>query len=291
MELLPFGPTAKAPASNFRHRLCPARQDHGTLPVLLVPVDDTALAVTDTGGPGVPVVYLNGQFATQSYWRRVIAELGTGWRHITYDERARGKSGRSADYSLEVAVRDVDAVLAARGVDRPLLVGWSYGAFVAAHWASRDPDRTVGAVLVDGAYPYDWLDEAMEQRIRKLFRRLSWFMPLLRPFGMAPRMNAEQQANSNIELGVISRERELGPVLDNITVPMRYVVASGTSFGSRGDEQERIRTSLDSVTARNPNIQISAKVASNHGAILRKDFRAIAEAVRETAAAHDQEVR
>ena len=57
----------------------------------MVPVDDTALAVTDTGGPGIPVVYLNGQFATQGYWRRVIAELGTGWRHITYDERARGK--------------------------------------------------------------------------------------------------------------------------------------------------------------------------------------------------------
>jgi pimeloyl-ACP methyl ester carboxylesterase len=250
----------------------------------MVPVDDTALAVTDTGGPGIPVVYLNGQFATQSYWRRVIAELGTGWRHITYDERARGKSKRSADYSFEVAVRDVDAVLAARGVDRALLVGWSYGAYVAAHWASRNPDRALGAVLVDGAYPYDWLDEATEQRIRKLFRRLGWFMPLLRPTGLTPRMTAEQQADSNIELGVISRERELGPVLDNITVPVRYVVASGTSFGSRGDEQEQIRTSLDAVTARNPNIKVSEKVASNHGAILRKDFRAIAEAVREVAA-------
>jgi pimeloyl-ACP methyl ester carboxylesterase len=250
----------------------------------MVPVDDTALAVTDTGGPGVPVVYLNGQFATQGYWRRVIADLGTGWRHITYDERARGKSKRSADYSFKVAVRDVDAVLEARGVDRPLLVGWSYGAYVAAHWASRNPDRTVGAVLVDGAYPYDWLDDATEQRIRKLFRRLGWFMPLLRPTGLVPRMTAEQQADSNIELGVISRERELGPVLDNITVPVRYVVASGTSFGSRGDEQERIRTSLDAVTGRNPNIKVSEKVASNHGAILRKDFRAIAEAVREVAA-------
>jgi hypothetical protein len=45
------------------------------------------------------------------------------------------------------------------------------------------------------------------------------------------------------------------------------------------------------LTARNPNIQISAKVASNHGAILRKHFHAIAEAVRETAATQDQEVR
>jgi len=38
------------------------------------------------------------------------------------------------------------------------------------------------------------------------------------------------------------------------------------------------------VTARNPNIHISTKVGSNHGAILRKEFPAIAEAVREVAA-------
>jgi pimeloyl-ACP methyl ester carboxylesterase len=249
----------------------------------MVPVGDTALAVTDTGGPGIPVIYLNGQFATQGYWRRVLAELGTGWRHITYDERARGKSKRSADYSFETAVRDVDVVLAARGVHRALVVGWSYGAFVGAHWASRNPERAMGAVLVDGALPYDWLDDAMERRIRKLFRRMSWFLPLLRPTGLAPRMTADQQADSNIEVGRISRERELGPVLDAITVPVRYVLASGTSFGSKGDEQERIRASLDQVCERNPNIRLAAKVASNHGAILKKDFPAIAEAVREVA--------
>ena len=231
------------------------------------------------------MVYLNGQFATAGYWRRVIAERGRGGgTSPTTSGPAAGKSKRSADYSFEAAIRDLDAVLAARGVDRALLVGWSYGAVVAAYWASRNPDRTVGAVLVDGAYPYDWLDDAMEQRIRKLFRRMSWFTPLLRPTGLTPRMTSEQQADSNIELGKLSRERELGPVLDSIAVPVRHVVASGASLGSHGDEQERIRTSLDAVTARNPNIQISAKTASNHGAILRKDFRAIAEAVREVAA-------
>ena len=241
----------------------------------MVPVDDTALAVTDTGGPGIPVVYLNGQFATQGYWRRVIAELGTGWRHITYDERARGrKSKRSADYSFEAAVRDVDAVLAARGVDRALVVGWSYGAFVAAHWASRnpgpcrgrgpgrrraavrlarrghgaaDPEAVPAVELVHAAAAPDGPDPADERRRR-------W----------------RTATSSSARL---ARERELGPVLDSITVPTRYVVASGTSFGSKGDEQERIRASLDAVIARNPNIKISAKVASNHGAILKKDFR------------------
>ena len=251
----------------------------------MVPVDDTALAVADTGGPGIPVIYLNGQFATQGYWRRVIADLGPAFRHITYDERARGKkSKRSADYSFEAAVRDVDVVLAARGVERALVVGWSYGAFVAAHWASRNPHRCVGAVLVEGAQPYDWMTDEMAQRMRKLFKRLNLFMPLLRPTGLTPRMSATEMAEINIELGWLARVSELGPVMDNITVPTRYVLASGTSFGSKGDEQELIRTGVNAVVARKPNIKISATVPSNHAAILKKDFHAVADAVREVAA-------
>ncbi|MEV0168084.1 alpha/beta fold hydrolase [Nonomuraea fuscirosea] len=249
----------------------------------MVPVDDTALAVTDAAGDGVPVIYLNGHAAVQWQWRRVLAELGTQWRHITYDMRGRGKSQRSADCSFETNIRDVDAVLAARGVARAVVVGWSYGAFVAAHWASRNPARTVGAVLVEGAQPYDWFDESMEPGMRKLWKRIWWPMQLLRPFGMAPRMTADQLADSNIEVGKIARERDLGPVLDSIAVPARYVVASGESFGSQGGH-EQTRASLPAVTARNPNIHISAKVAGNHGSILRKDYRAIAEAVREVAA-------
>src|SRR4051794_33508182 len=101
----------------------------------MLPVDDTALAVTDTGGSGAPIVYLNGAYADQSHWLRVIAELGGDYRHITYDERARGKSKRSTDYSFEACLRDLDAVLAAREVDRPLLVGWSYGGILSWHWA------------------------------------------------------------------------------------------------------------------------------------------------------------
>lgn len=247
----------------------------------MVLVNDTALAVTDSGGCGPAVIYLNGQFATQGYWRRVIAELGSGWRHITYDERARGrKSGRSSDYSFEAAVRDVDAVLDARGVDRALVVGWSYGAFVAAHWASRNPDRAIGAVLVDGAQPHDWLTDEMEQGIRKIFRRLHWLMVPLRVTGLTPRMTAAEMAECNIEVGRLARVRQLGPVMDRITVPTRYVLASGTSFGSTGDGQEQIRASVPAVAERNPHITIHAKVGSSHGAILRKDFRAIAEAVR-----------
>ncbi|WP_376769909.1 hypothetical protein [Nocardiopsis metallicus] len=55
-------------------------------------------------------------------------------------------------------------------------------------------------------------------------------------------------------------------------------------MGSENDQQEQMRRTLDPVRARNPNLTISAKVASDHGTIVRKDFRAIAEAARELAA-------
>ena len=248
----------------------------------MVPVDDTALAVTDTGGPGPSVVYLNGSYADQSHWRRVIAELGSDYRHITYDERAQGKSKRSKDYSFEACVRDVDAVLNARGVDRPLLVGWSYGAALAVHWADRNPDHVLGVVAVDGGIPYGITGEEARERIRRLFRRMRLLLPLVRPFGLAARMSADQHAEVNIEANEI--QAAIAPVLDRLTCQVRYVLATGGNLGASQEEMEQVRVSLDPVLARDPNIRVSAKVASNHSKILRNDFRAVADAVRELAA-------
>ncbi|MEV7020532.1 alpha/beta hydrolase [Kitasatospora sp. NPDC093558] len=251
----------------------------------MVQVEDTALAVTDTGGSGTPVVYLNGSYADQSHWRRVIAELGPGYRHITFDERARGKSGKSADYSFEACLRDVDAVLAARGVERPILVGWSYGALIAVNWAARNPERVAGVVAVDGAMPSpsDWLDDAQRAKIRKLFRRLSPLFPICRPLGMAARMNAAQHADINFQAIELCAPTALEPALDRLTAPTRYVVATGGNLGAKEKDIEQFRANLEPVLARNPNIKVSAKVPSNHSKILRKDFRAVAAATRELA--------
>ncbi|MEV0110758.1 alpha/beta fold hydrolase [Nocardia sp. NPDC050799] len=255
----------------------------------MVPVDDTALAVTDTRGPGRPVVYLNGSYAGQRSWRRVIAELGPEWRHVTYDERARGGSKRSADYSFEGCLRDVDAVVEATGVDRPLLVGWSYGAALAVHWADRNPHRIAGVVSVDGAVPWGYTGEEGRETIRRLWRRMRLFLPLVRPFGMSASMSAAQHAEVNIEINEVCAALE--PVLDRLACPVRYILATGANLGGGAEEMEQMRASLDPVLRRNPNLRVSAKVGSNHTQILRKDFRAVAAAVRQTAAVHDGEDR
>jgi pimeloyl-ACP methyl ester carboxylesterase len=248
----------------------------------MVPVDDTALAVTDTGGTGVPVVYLNGSYASQRHWKRVIADLGSGYRHISFDERARGGSGQSADYSFEACLRDIDAVLAARGVDRALLVGWSYGALLGVHWANRHPERTLGVVGVDGPYPVGWTKDAEHEEIRKVFRRMRLMLPLARRLGMAARFSGEQHVEVAIEAHLL--HAALTPILETVPVPVRYVVASGEAVGSRDDLQEQMRKTLDPLLIRNPNLKVGAKVASNHGSILRKDSPAVATVVRELAA-------
>lgn len=83
-------------------------------------------------------------------------------------------------------------------------------------------------------------------------------------------LSAMQMAEIKIELGWLARVSELGPVMDNVTVPTLYVLASGTPFGSHGDEQEWSHTGVNAVVERKPNIKISAKVASNYGAILKR---------------------
>lgn len=252
----------------------------------MVPVDDTALYVSDTGGPGRPVVYLNGAYADQSHWRRVIADLGGDYRHITYDERARGRSKRSADYSFEACLRDLAAVLDARGVDRPLVVGWSYGGVLSWHWADRHPDRVAGVVCVD-AFPVGLTGKAGHERIRQLFGRWRLLFPIAARLGLAARMSADQHADVNIELNEIGDAS--GPVLERLTCPVRFVLATGDSLGTHGGEMDQGRTSLDRVFDHNPNVRLSAKVASNHTRILRNDSPAVARAVRELATSQVQE--
>ncbi|TWP51979.1 alpha/beta hydrolase [Lentzea tibetensis] len=246
----------------------------------MLPVDDTELYVRDTGGPGRPVVYLNGAYADQKHWKRVIADLGSDYRHITFDERARGKSKRSADYTFEACLRDLDAVLTARGVEKPLLVGWSYGGIIGWHWADRNPDRVQGLVTVD-AFPVGLTGEAGRERIRKMFRQWRLVLPIAARFGLGARMSADEHADVNIELNEIAPASV--PVLDRLVCPVRFVMATGDSLGSEAGEMEQGRKVLDQVLAANPNIKVSAKVASNHSKILRNDSPAVALAVRELA--------
>src|SRR5215471_6663519 len=120
---------------------------------LMIPTADTQLYTVDTPGGSPPVLLLSGGFGTVKNWDRVIQSLGGRNRAVRFDARARGKSGTSADYSLPAAVNDVGRVIETTGIDRPVVVGWSYGATIAVRYAAGNPEHVGGLVLIDGAYP------------------------------------------------------------------------------------------------------------------------------------------
>ena len=106
---------------------------------LMIPAGDTRLYAVDTPGGTPPLLFLSGGFGTVQNWDRVIRRLAEKYRAVRFDARARGKSGTSADYSVQAAVDDIGRVIDATGIERPILVGWSYGATIAVRYARPAP--------------------------------------------------------------------------------------------------------------------------------------------------------
>jgi pimeloyl-ACP methyl ester carboxylesterase len=143
----------------------------------LIPVEDTKLFVTDRGGFGQTIIYLNGSYANQGHWKRVVKEVGAEYRHVLFDERARGKSKKSKDYSFNACLRDLSAIIEARKIKNPILVGWSYGAILAVHWVRNNPNIASGLVAIDSAVPFGLTGDAAKERIYKLFNKLGFCCP------------------------------------------------------------------------------------------------------------------
>jgi N-formylmaleamate deformylase len=107
---------------------------------------DLRLHVLDYGGSGVPLVILPGITSPAITMDFVARELTDLVRPIVLDVRGRGLSDSGKSYTLDDYADDTLAVL--DGLDRPLLLGHSMGARIAAVVAARGvPLR--GTVLVD----------------------------------------------------------------------------------------------------------------------------------------------
>ncbi len=83
--------------------------------------------------------------------RALIDEFAPRFRYVTYDSRGCGLSERHVDeISLEVWVRDLEAVVDALGLETFPLLGISQGAAIAVAYAARHPDRVTRLILLNG---------------------------------------------------------------------------------------------------------------------------------------------
>src|SRR4051794_13554465 len=92
------------------------QHDAGGLVVLgtarMVGAVGSRIAITDTGGSGVPLVLLHGGTRTLADWAPVVGRLSHDeLRVVCMDQRSHGASDDTGSWSLDDAVSDVRLVI------------------------------------------------------------------------------------------------------------------------------------------------------------------------------------
>lgn len=109
------------------------------------------LNLSDTpDGEGTPVLFVHSDGGNLHHWDHIRAKL-KGRPTAAFDRRGHGHSSfpKSGSFAASDAAADITAVVDALGYERFFLVGHSGGALVSLAYASQEPDRLLGLVLVD----------------------------------------------------------------------------------------------------------------------------------------------
>jgi pimeloyl-ACP methyl ester carboxylesterase len=128
----------------------------------------------DDRGSGTPVLLLHGLASNARIWERTAPALALGGlAPLALDLRGHGLSDRPSDgYDWATVTEDLRQASRTLGLDRPLVVGHSWGAGLALHLAASGLGggaRPRGVVLIDGGISQlDDLPGATWERVSQL---------------------------------------------------------------------------------------------------------------------------
>lgn len=107
----------------------------------------------DWGGGGQPLVLLHGLASNARIWDLTALFLAPRFRVLALDQRGHGLSDKPDDgYDFESVSGDLLAFVEVLRLERPALVGHSWGANVALQLAAERPDGVSALALVDGGF-------------------------------------------------------------------------------------------------------------------------------------------
>ena len=130
-------------------------------PVITYRVVDGAghvpLVVAEAGSADAPAILLIHGFGQSSWsWRGLMqSDLAQRYHLVAFDLRGHGESGKpwkEADYlPAKPWGDDVAKVIAATGIKRPVVVGWSFGGYVAMDYVRRYGDKGLAGIALVGS--------------------------------------------------------------------------------------------------------------------------------------------
>jgi non-heme chloroperoxidase len=115
------------------------------------------LAAYEAGkADGPPIVFIHGFSGNHLTWERQFSgSLAAEFRLVAFDLRGHGASDKPLEAvrytNSALWAEDLAAVIRVKNLNRPVLVGWSYGGYVIADYIRKFGDGKIGGVVFLGS--------------------------------------------------------------------------------------------------------------------------------------------
>ncbi len=116
-----------------------------------------ALHVRECGNPdGAAIVFVHGWSQCDRCWdRQLEGRLAASFRLVAFDNRGHGMSDMPSDPACytdgQLWADDLAAVIDGAGLERPVVVAWSYGGFIVADYVRAYGDGALGGIALAGS--------------------------------------------------------------------------------------------------------------------------------------------
>jgi esterase len=115
-----------------------------------IPLNGLRFHYLERGDPAAQALVLLHGFTSHSRsWDTFATAMCERYRVLALDQRGHGESEWAADYAPERRVEDMEAFVAALGLDRFVLLGLSMGGRAAFMYAAKNPAKLERLVIVD----------------------------------------------------------------------------------------------------------------------------------------------
>ncbi len=104
------------------------------------------IAVEDTGGSGVPLIFSHGYMMNHTMFDQQVEYFKSRCRCIAWDARGHGETQWEGDFNYWDSAKDLLGLMDALGIDKAVHVGMSQGGIVGMRAALLSPERFYGIV-------------------------------------------------------------------------------------------------------------------------------------------------